>query len=180
LDSPPPLFPSLEIPFCGNDPASRCGDFRCVTPQFFQGTAKTVSLPTAWPITSIGRKRRSPGIKAKLFSVTARISHGRVAETASPAWPCRRSYEKLLPTPFVPARVNVSTPCSSRLDLYGPEHAAAPVHLAMNDLLPPANPGTGPGFPPLLPILCCGQPSPPHLPRHPIRYRNLVIQRRFL
>jgi hypothetical protein len=103
------------------------------------------------------------------------------AETASPTWPCRRSPrepdEKLLSTPFVPTRVNID-PVFLTSGPIGPDPAAAPVHLAMNDLLPPSNPGTGPGFPPLLPILCRGHPSPPHLPRHPIRCRNLLIHLR--
>jgi hypothetical protein len=104
------------------------------------------------------------------------------AETASPTWPCRRSPrepdEKLLSTPFVPTRVNID-PVFLTAGPIWPEPAAAPVHLAMNDLLPPSNPGTGPGFPPLLPILCRGQPSPPHLPRH-ARAQTLIHLRHSL
>jgi hypothetical protein len=47
----------------------------------------------------------------------------------------------------VPTRVNID-PVFLTAGPIWPEPAAAPVHLAMNDLLPPSNPGTGPGFHP--------------------------------
>jgi hypothetical protein len=47
----------------------------------------------------------------------------------------------------VPTRVNID-PVFLTAGPIWPDPAAAPVHLAMNDLLPPSNPGTGPGFHP--------------------------------
>jgi hypothetical protein len=76
--------------------------------------------------------------------------------------------EKLLSTPFVPARVNID-PVFLTAGPIWPEHPAAPVLLGRNDLLPPSNPGTGPAFPPLLPILCYGQSPPtPSAPSYPL------------
>ena len=66
--------------------------------------------------------------------------------------------QKLLSTPFVPAHVNVEPGFRPDGPIW-PENAAAPVLMAMHDM-PPA-PGSGPGFPPLLPVFCCRDKSSP-------------------
>ena len=73
--------------------------------------------------------------------------------------------QKLLSTPFELAHVNVDS--AFRTD--GPiwtENATAPVLMVMHDM-PPA-PGSGPGFPPLLPVFCCRGKSSPSTPSYPL------------
>ncbi len=73
--------------------------------------------------------------------------------------------QMLLPTPFVPAHVNVDPGFLATVPIW-PETSAAPVLTAMHDM--PLVAAPGPGFPPFLPTFCCGQKSTPSSPSYPL------------
>jgi hypothetical protein len=87
--------------------------------------------------------------------------------------------EKLLSTPFVPALVDIDPEFLTATPIWS-EHATARILMAMNGMPPTSNLGPSSGFPPVVPVFCCGGKSPrPRWPRPPIPCRNLAIRRHF-
>jgi hypothetical protein len=74
--------------------------------------------------------------------------------------------EKLLSTPFLPARVDIDPAFLTATPIW-PEHATARILMAMNGMPPTSNLGPSLGFPPLVPVFCCGGKSPASPPAAP-------------